>query len=124
MKGLLQPNEKIVFAFTPNLDPSLRFGEGYVILTDQALIGSQPKHSGASDWAFQRWALEEIHDLKKLDRAGLAILEILGRDRLLQSWKFTAAKNNQCGQLVAQYKQLKAGSLDPSELAGSICMSC
>lgn len=124
MQGLLQPDEKIVFAFTPNLDASLRFGEGYAILTDRSLIGSQPQRSASSDWMFQRWALEEIQDLKKLDRAGLAILEVLGRDRLLQSWKFTAAKNNQCGQLIAQYKQLKAGSLDPSEQAASICPSC
>lgn len=124
MRVLLQPNEKVVFVFTPNLDASLRFGQGYVILTDRSLIGSQPQRSASSDWMFQRWALDEIQDLKKLDRAGLAILEILGRDRLLQSWKFTAAKNNECGQLIAQYKQLKAGSLDPSEQAASICPSC
>ena len=124
VERLIQPNEKVLCVFTPNLDASLRFGEGCAILTDHALIGSQPYGSSSASWEFQRWELSDIQDLKKLDRAGLAILEVIGRDRLLQSWKFTAAKNNDCGQLIAQFKQLKAGSLDQSEQEASICPSC
>lgn len=120
----LQPNEKILAFFSPNLDASLRFGEGAVVLTDRALIGSQPSSPDTKGWEFQRWDLDQIQDIRKLDRAGLAILEVLGKDCLLQAWRFTAAQKNECGQLIAQFKQLKAGSFDPELLAASTCPSC
>jgi ATP-binding cassette, subfamily B, bacterial len=121
---LLRENESILCYITPNLDSKLQFGEGLVVLTSSSLLGRQPVSSSEPDPKLKRWELNEIQDIKKLDRSGLGILEVLGRDKLLQSWLYTAGKNSECGLLISLFKQTQAGANASSESSPSICPSC
>ena len=120
----LQPGEQFLGWFEPNLDTNLRFGSGFVVLTNQAFLARQPTPPNQPFAPLLRWPLSDVHEVKKLDRAGLGILELLGSRSLLQSWRYTAGGGNAAGLLVTQYKQHQAGKGDSRETAPSICPSC
>jgi len=120
----LQPNEEIVVWFEPNLDAKLRFGSGLVVLTGQGIVARQPAPIGEASAVWMRWELKEIREIKKLDRAGLGILEMLGETQLLQAWRFTAGNTSSAALLATKFKLQKAGKSDETELSASICPSC
>lgn len=120
----LLPSEQVLSCFEPNLDPQLQFGAGAVVLTNFGLLGRQAIQAGQSNTNWLRWSLAELREIKKLDRAGLGILEVLGEKSLLQSWRFTAGHTNAASSFIAEFKQLQAGQSDEEERAPSICPSC
>ncbi|MEQ1830691.1 MAG: hypothetical protein ABL921_32365, partial [Pirellula sp.] len=119
----LKNDERVLTWFQPNLNEGLRFGTGFVILTNQAVLAKQPDKSLTNGTVF-RWPLSEVREIKKLDRAGLGILELLGHEQLLQAFKFTASHGNAAGSLVAHFKQIQAGKANDEDQAPSICPSC
>lgn len=120
--GHLQDGEQILTWFQPNLSVSLTFGKGFVVLTDRAILAKQPTPDSKA--ILQRWPVAEIREIKKIDRAGLGFLEVLGHTQLLGAFKFTAGNGNAAGSLIAQFKQRQAGISSDQEIAPSICPSC
>jgi ATP-binding cassette subfamily B protein len=123
-RSLLRPDENVLGWFEPNLNADLQFGKGLVVLTQYAVLARQPATVDQADLPLQRWDLSEVRDIRKIDRAGLGILELLGHSRLLQAWRFTAGHGNAVGSLIAHFRRLQAGSPVDSELDNSICPSC
>jgi ATP-binding cassette, subfamily B, bacterial len=119
-------SEVVLGWFESDLDPELQFANGFVVLTNAAVYGLQArvKPAEAKSESVHRWPLAEVQDVRKLDKAGLGVLELLGYTKLLQSWKFTAARSSSCGALVTQFKQLRAGAQENSDSSASICPSC
>jgi ATP-binding cassette subfamily B protein len=119
----MEPNESILSWFEPNLDRQLQFGRGLVILTDRAVLGYQPVDSLQRIPALERFPLETVLEIRKLDRSGLALMELIGRDALIQSWRYTTNLSSSAAMLVTEFRFLRAGAIN-EERAVSICPSC
>ncbi len=133
VKKQLLHGEQVLGWLESNLTPSLQFADGLVLLTQQRLISFEAEET--SDVASQAsargnwkdWPISEIASLHLRDRAGLASLELIGRDRLLNVWRFSSRKLTQARHLVQGFESLRAVSDSPSKvapLALSICPSC
>ncbi len=120
----LRSNEDVIVWFEPNLDSNLKFGSGLVVLTNLGVIARQPSPPGEASCEWIRWDLANIVEIKKQDRAGLGILELLGDKHLLQAWLFTAGNSSSAAALSAKLKLMKAGKSEETELSASICPSC
>jgi len=94
LRAQLRPGEEVIAWFEPNLDAKLRFGSGIVFLTNLGVVARQPTQSSEPLARWVRWDLAEVREIKKLDRAGLGVLELLGDKHLLQAWRFTAGNTN------------------------------
>ena len=124
LRAQLRPGEEVITWFAPNLDEKLRFGSGIVFLTNLGVIARQPTTPNEPLAPWLRWDLADIREIKKLDRAGLGILELLGDEHLLQAWRFTAGNTSSAALLATKLKLLKAGKSAETELSASICPSC
>ncbi|HUP79854.1 MAG TPA: ABC transporter transmembrane domain-containing protein, partial [Pirellula sp.] len=124
MLAQLRPGEEVVTWFEPNLDARLRFGSGIVFLTNLGVIARQPTPPNEPLAPWRKWDLAEIREIKKLDRTGLGILELLGEKHLLQAWRFTTGNTNYAALLASKAKLLKAGKSEETELSETICPSC
>ena len=120
----LRPNEEVIVWLEPNLDTKLRFGSGIVVLTNLGVIARQPTPQGEPFSNWLRWELADIREIKKLDRAGLGILELLGEKKILDAWRFTAGHGSSAALLTTKLRLLKAGKSEETELSASICPSC
>ena len=116
--------EEVVTWFEPNLDARLRFGSGIVFLTNLGVIARQPTPPNEPLAPWLKWDLADIREIKKLDRTGLGILELLGEKHLLQAWRFTTGNTSSAALLATKVKLLKAGKSEETELSESICPSC
>lgn len=123
VRSALLPSERILAWFEPNLDERLHFGVGLVVLTDQAVLGYQPVSEDTKLPPLSRYPLNEIDEIKKLDRAGLAVLELLGPKHRIAAWRFTTSKSSAAAVLVNEFKSLRQGTAS-EERAPSICPSC
>ena len=124
LRAQLRPGEEVITWFAPNLDEKLRFGSGIVFLTNLGVIARQPTTPNEPLAPWLRWNLADIREIKKLDRSGLGILELLGDEHLLQAWRFTAGNTSSAALLATKLKLLKAGKSAETELSASICPSC
>ncbi len=124
LNALLRQGEEILACFEPNLDAKLRFGKGIVVLTNYGVISRQPTSFGAPDSPWSRWELSEVREIRKLDRTGLGVLELLGEAKQLQAWRFTAGNTSAATLLAARFKLVKAGKSEEDEVSASICPSC
>ncbi len=124
LRAQLRTGEEVITWFAPNLDEKLRFGSGIVFLTNLGVIARQPTTPNEPLAPWLRWDLADIREIKKLDRAGLGILELLGDEHLLQAWRFTAGNTSSAALLATKLKLLKAGKSAETELSASICPSC
>jgi len=120
----LRLGEEVVTWFEPNLDARLRFGSGIVFLTNLGVIARQPTPPNEPLAPWLKWDLADIREIKKLDRTGLGILELLGEKHLLQAWRFTTGNTSSAALLATKVKLLKAGKSEETELSESICPSC
>jgi ATP-binding cassette subfamily B protein len=120
--------------FSPNLSKTLQFSEGLAVLTEQnlwsfkgavpAVVGEASGSSSGTDW--ERWPLEAISQLKIHDRTGLGVVEVLGHDRLLHTWRFTTGKLAEARRFVQAFERWRGAAAGGKreELAASICPSC
>lgn len=122
LKGVLEPDEIVLGWLEPNLSPELRFHPGIVVLTDRRLL------SKGDEWA--SWNFEAVSELTLKDRAGLASLELMGRERRLAVWRFSSSKLAQAKLFLQAWKDLVANKAPKSIVvssqvaATSICPSC
>lgn len=132
IKKQLISNERILGWLEPNLTQTLLFSDGLIVLTQDRLMSFEAEPTSNSSLPdephghWRSWPLGEIAHLRLRDRAGLASLELLGGDRLLNVWRFSSGKLTQARKLVHQFEGLqKAKTLDAiAPEAASICPSC
>lgn len=109
--------EKVEAWFQPNLNAQLRFESTIVVLTRQALYGWNLQ---SKTW--DRWTLDSSMNLRKIDRAGLGVLELYNDQGLIAHWRYTAAQINGAASVITEYQKIQSGE-DDSDSA-SICPSC
>ncbi len=107
----------VVAWFEPNLSHQLRYESTLVVLTERYLLAWDRARS-----AWDRWERTSTRELRKLDRAGLGVIEFIDDRGLIAYWRYTAAQLNGAASFVSEYQRLQAGLA--SESAGSICPSC
>lgn len=117
----LRSGERVLAWFAPDLTEHLRFGQGLVALTDQGLIVANVTETLPERPEWHRWDFGPGVELRKVDRGGIGILELVGPDRLFGSWRSTRSNANAAVSLVSAWKRSRSGGADT---AGSVCPSC
>jgi ATP-binding cassette subfamily B protein len=120
-QGHLQPGERILAWFEPDLTDSLRFGSGLIVLTNQSLIVSDVSEPTDYKPVWQRFDLAKDAKLRVVDRGGIGLLELATSDRLIAAWRYTRSKSNGAVSLVSAWKRTGTRGVDAT---GSICPSC
>ncbi|WP_353155160.1 ABC transporter ATP-binding protein [Herminiimonas fonticola] len=98
----LSKDEIILAHLDLDLDSSLNFVPGIVILTNARLLS---RSRGETDW--NTWICSAEMTLKHYDHAGVGTLELHDATSRLASWRYTLAQNPAALQLIASFEQLQ-----------------
>lgn len=98
----LQPGETALAALAIDLDDTLHYGDGVLVLTDRRLLARLPR---AAQW--QDWALGEGLQLRHGDHAGVGQLELVDAHRRLFHCRFTLDQNLAALRLLSQFERLQ-----------------
>ena len=88
----IEPGERILASCRFDLDPSLRFTDGAVVLTDRRLIGDDPARAGAAAGVPRIWRIGPDSRIDVRMRAAVGRLELTEGDRVVARWLFTPAR--------------------------------
>ena len=105
-----------------DLDATLHFGRGVVVLTTDRVIARGP---GETVW--QEWYLRAELELSHFDHAGVGTLELIDQTRCLGSWRYTLANNLDALRLINEFKiQLvsRISGNPPVRDADDVCPKC
>ncbi|HEU5115399.1 MAG TPA: ABC transporter, partial [Isosphaeraceae bacterium] len=122
----LEPDEQLLAAFEPDLETTLRYARGLVLLTDRRILSGRAADSddALSELQWESYSLDEATDLKAAERAGLGQIDLLGPSGRLDHWRYTAARSRAAQQLAERFASYRQdGSLD-SARASTVCPSC
>ena len=124
LMALLEPGEELLCGFVPDLNASLRYVEGCVVLTSRRILArvdveAEPEHNGKAEIAetvrapqggkWTSWSLRSITRIKSHDRGGLGTLEISSVDRRLAKWHYTLGNGPAVQDLIAKFDVLQSG---------------
>lgn len=124
VEARLEPGEKVLAWFEPDLDQGLCFHRGLVILTDRHVLGTEGAASsgnGTAERAWQAWPLDPEVTLRTNDQGGAGILEVVAPRGRLAYWRFTVGLAAEARRLVQRWTSARTGQLSAT---GSICPSC
>ncbi len=101
----LHPTENVLGALEVDLDASLRFGRGVMVITNQRLLARFPNETHWQAWSLHTPGLRMAHH----DHAGVGTLELISPDGRLASWRFTLGHNPAALRLLACFEQAVQG---------------
>ncbi|MBT9502676.1 MAG: ABC transporter ATP-binding protein [Burkholderiaceae bacterium] len=84
----LAPDENVVATLDVDLDASLRFGQGQLVLTNARLLS---RESAAGPWS--EWPLHPGLSLRHADHGGVGSIELHDANGRLALWRFTLGAN-------------------------------
>src|SRR5690606_31127431 len=84
----LAGDETVLGWFEPDLDETLMYARGLVVLSDRRLLS---RAAGDSQW--RSWPLEPDQALRHHDHAGAGSLELSDPDRRLACWRYTIGQH-------------------------------
>jgi ATP-binding cassette subfamily B protein len=122
LSALLGPDETILAHLELDLDKTLRFARGLVLVTDRQLIarsGEEP--------AWQAFPYRAGLHLQRRDHAGVASLELVDEQRQLARWRHTLGKDTNARQVLDHFEQQRDAvvSGQPVEAPpAAICARC
>lgn len=105
-----------------DLNHSLRYARGMVVLTSDRLIFTHLDQSNHR----QEWPLDSIHRLELDDAGDAGILDLFGTEERLAHFRMTAAQFSAARKLIARFGEVRAGiDENPSEIpAEGVCATC
>ncbi|HEY2839118.1 MAG TPA: hypothetical protein VGJ26_08220, partial [Pirellulales bacterium] len=109
----LENGEVIHGWFETDLDESLHFVDGLVLLTDRRVLSSQTFEratGGAIDevtWKSVR--LTDAANLRPKERNGLGVLELLNSNGRLAVWRYTASRAASAHELAERFDSVRRG---------------
>ena len=95
----LLPKENVLATLEVDLDSRLHFVKGLVLVTNERLLS---RIDGESDW--KQWTYQAGLTLQHHDHAGVGHLNLLDRNGLLATWRFTLGQNLQAIRVVDQFQ--------------------
>jgi ATP-binding cassette subfamily B protein len=113
--------ESIVVAYETDLDASLHFENGIVVLTDRRLLSKGVDH----DW--QSWDLRPGLILDHRDRAGVGTLELRDGTGLLARWNHTLGAEAALKRLLERFREQISAQLESRPVlppTGAVCPIC
>jgi ATP-binding cassette subfamily B protein len=99
----LDAGDNVLATLAVDLDESLAFGAGQLVLSEQALWS---RHPGAPIW--RRLPITPDLVLRHHDHAGVGTLELSRPAERVARWRFTLAANVQALRFVKRFEQLQA----------------
>jgi ATP-binding cassette subfamily B protein len=110
----LENGEVIHGWFETDLDESLHFVDGLVLLTDRRVMSAQTLTGGAGketiDGAIWRSVrLTDAANLRAKERNGLGILELLNSNGRLAVWRYTASRAAAAHELAERFDSVRRG---------------
>jgi ATP-binding cassette subfamily B protein len=118
----LHPQENVLAALEVDLDTSLNFVKGLVVVTSERLLSCA---GGAGQW--MQWPLRDGLELRHHDHAGVGHLNLVNAGGLLATWRFTLRQNLQAIRLVDQFQSQLQSHVAGKPLAQAlhnVCPSC
>src|SRR5262249_52523177 len=113
----LEPDEEALAWFEPDLDASLHYARGLVVLTGRRLLAAE---RGGDRW--QAWPLPIGTSLRTLEQGSAATLELVGPEGRLACWHYTAGRAAAARRLAQRSSDLRAGGDGAAPV--STCPSC
>jgi ATP-binding cassette subfamily B protein len=101
----LQSSENVLGTLDVDLDRSLRFADGVVLVTNQRIIA---RFVGQAQW--QSWDLRPGLTLAHHDHAGVGALELCDGAGQLAVWRYTLGRNGAALKLLARFEQALAAA--------------
>ncbi len=98
LRARLASNENVLALVPVDLTLDMRFGEGWVVLTNQRLLACDP-----ADQQWSEWALSIDQNLRTLDHGGVGNLELHGPAARLALWRFTLRHQAAVLRLLQQF---------------------
>lgn len=118
----LKQDEIVLSAVETDLDASLRFERGLIVVTNQRLLSKAPNEQNWLSWSYTRGIQMRHHD-----HAGVGHLELLDEARLLAHWRFTLGQNLLIIRLMDSFREQLEAHLTgktPERVEQNICPSC
>ncbi len=91
----LNGDEKILAHLELDLDSTLRFVPGLIVVTDRRLLANPP---GTDAW--REWNYDQGLKLTHQDHAGVGMIELFNPDARLASWRYTLGHNPDALRLI------------------------
>ena len=131
----LQAGETPLAWFEPDLDTSLNYLSGLVVLTDRRLLSvdldeqlSMPSTTPLADGRFRFWTLDFLATLRTREHASVGALELTGPAKQLAQWRYTIGRSSGAHRFVDRFQALQRSregeSEELPEISESICPSC
>lgn len=125
----LEPGERPLAWFAPDLDHNLHYGASLVVLTDRRLLHGAPAPREAGSDAvsthWQTWPIQEDLAIRTRDRAGLGTLELIDSSGRLAYWRYTIGRSNSAHRFIDRFEALVRDGRDgPDSASETACPSC
>src|SRR5215207_2780839 len=121
LSQVLRPAERVDAWFEADLDPTLRYAPLLVVLTSERFLvfrfdASEP---------LSQWPRSVVQDCRSREQHGLGNLQVIGNDRLLGAWRYTAAQGPAAARFVLTCNSLLAAERgDQLDVVVTVCPSC
>ncbi|MDB6140422.1 MAG: putative transporter ATP-binding protein, partial [Verrucomicrobiaceae bacterium] len=115
----LGDGERIISHFETDLNASLHFHSGVIVLTDQRLLHvEQPRNESIR---FKAWKLTAIDDLVLDELGATAVIHLLQGGTLAYEWRATSGCVREADAFLARFKERqRALRLDPSIVSDAL----
>ncbi len=125
LRRQLEPGERLICWFAPDLDVGLQYKEGLVVLTDRRIVAAEAAGPDLDGATWSSWDLDGKLSIRLRDRAGLGSLELLAPERRIARWRFTLARGAAAHGFVDRFEAIERGddatTLEPVTV---LCPSC
>ncbi|MBN8497283.1 MAG: ABC transporter ATP-binding protein [Candidatus Accumulibacter sp.] len=118
----LAEDERLLAWLAIDLDASLRFAPGMIIVTSERLLAMS-----ADDTQWQAWNYRRGLTLARRDHAGVGTLELCDASSLLGHWRYTLGSDVAAGRLVDHFARQLSFRLTgeiPAVSALALCPNC
>ena len=99
VKSQLRPEENVLATLEVDLNHTLQFVRGLVVVTNQRLLSRMGAQTGWQSWNYRADLVLRHHD-----HAGVGHLDLLDASGLLATWRFTLGQNLQAIRVVDQFQ--------------------
>jgi ATP-binding cassette subfamily B protein len=117
----LRPGEKVAAWFEADLDPALHYAPLLLVLTSERFLVLGLDATEPLD----QWPRQEVQGFRSREQHGLGGLQVSGNDRLLGTWRYTAAQGPPAARFVLSCNSLLAAERgEHLDVVVTVCPSC
>jgi ATP-binding cassette subfamily B protein len=107
LEARVEPGERVLDWFQPDLDRQLRYDDGLVVLTDRRVLLGEARAEEGLD---RSWPLAAVASLRVRERSGLGTLDVLGASGRLDGCRFTIRRASAVHRFVESLQSLRRGA--------------